>query len=93
MSSVILFWSFFIAQLFLAIAMAISVYRIAIGPRAQDRVLGVDTLYVNAMLLVLVFGLRTGNDVYFAAALLIAILGFVSTVALSKFMMRGEVIE
>ncbi|KIQ02286.1 MULTISPECIES: K+/H+ antiporter subunit F [Rhizobium/Agrobacterium group] len=93
MSSVILFWSFFIAQLFLAIAMAISVYRIAIGPRAQDRVLGVDTLYVNAMLLVLVFGLRTGNDVYFAASLLIAILGFVSTVALSKFMMRGEVIE
>ena len=93
MSSVILFWSFFIAQLFLAIAMAISVYRIAIGPRAQDRVLGVDTLYVNAMLLVLVFGLRTGNDVYFAASLLIAILGFISTVALSKFMMRGEVIE
>ncbi|MES5098269.1 K+/H+ antiporter subunit F [Agrobacterium sp. BA1120] len=93
MSSVILFWSFSIAQLFLAIAMAISVYRIAIGPRAQDRVLGVDTLYVNSMLLVLTFGLRTGNDVYFAAALLIAILGFVSTVALSKFMMRGEVIE
>ena len=61
--------------------------------RAQDRVLGVDKLYVNAMLLVLTFGLRTGNDVYFAASLLIAILGFVSTVALSKFMMRGEVIE
>ncbi|KQO78993.1 K+/H+ antiporter subunit F [Rhizobium sp. Leaf262] len=93
MSSVILFWSFSIAQFFLAIAMALSVYRIAIGPRAQDRVLGVDTLYVNAMLLVLTFGLRTGNDVYFAASLLIAILGFVSTVALSKFMMRGEVIE
>ncbi|MBB3944784.1 multicomponent K+:H+ antiporter subunit F [Rhizobium skierniewicense] len=93
MSSVILFWSFSIAQLFLAIAMALSVYRIAIGPRAQDRVLGVDTLYVSAMLLVLLFGLRTGNDVYFTAALLIAILGFVSTVALSKFMMRGEVIE
>ncbi|KAA3514008.1 MULTISPECIES: K+/H+ antiporter subunit F [Agrobacterium] len=93
MSSVILFWSFSIAQLFLAIAMAISVYRIAIGPRAQDRVLGADTLYVNAMLLVLTFGLRTGNDVYFVASLLISILGFVSTVALSKFMMRGEVIE
>jgi multicomponent K+:H+ antiporter subunit F len=93
MSSVILFWSFSIAQFFLAIAMAIAVYRIAIGPRAQDRVLGVDTLYVNAMLLVLTFGLRTGNDIYFTAALLIAILGFVSTVALSKFMMRGEVIE
>lgn len=55
--------------------------------------LGVDTLYVNAMLLLLTFGLRTGNDIYFEASLLIAILGFVSTVALSKFMMRGEVIE
>ncbi|CVI59714.1 MULTISPECIES: K+/H+ antiporter subunit F [Rhizobium/Agrobacterium group] len=93
MSSIILFWSFSLAQLMLAIAMAISVYRIAIGPRAQDRVLGVDTLYVNAMLLLLTFGLRTGNDIYFEASLLIAILGFVSTVALSKFLMRGEVIE
>ena len=92
MSSIILFWSFSLAQLMLAIAMTISVYRIAIGPRAQDRVLGMDTLYVNAMLL-LTFGLRTGNDIYFEASLLIAILGFVSTVALSKFRMRGEVIE
>ena len=93
MSSIILFWSFSLAQLFLAIAMAISVYRIAIGPRAQDRVLGVDTLYVSSMLLLMTFGLRTGNDIYFEAALLMSILGFVSTVALSKFLMRGEVIE
>lgn len=93
MSSIILFWSFSLAQFMLAIAMTISVYRIAIGPRAQDRVLGMDTLYVNAMLLLLTFGLRTGNGIYFEASLLIAILGFVSTVALSKFMMRGEVIE
>lgn len=93
MSSIILFWSFSLAQIFLAIAMSISVYRIAIGPRAQDRVLGVDTLYVSSMLLLMTFGLRTGNDIYFEASLLIAILGFVSTVALSKFMMRGEVIE
>ncbi len=93
MSSIILFWSFSLAQIFLAIAMSISVYRIAIGPRAQDRVLGVDTLYVSSMLLLMTFGLRTGNDIYFEAALLMSILGFVSTVALSKFMMRGEVIE
>ncbi|MDQ1185007.1 MULTISPECIES: K+/H+ antiporter subunit F [Agrobacterium] len=93
MSSIILFWSFSVAQIFLAIAMSISVYRIAIGPRAQDRVLGVDTLYVSSMLLLMTFGLRTGNDIYFEAALLMSILGFVSTVALSKFLMRGEVIE
>ncbi|MDP9569894.1 UNVERIFIED_ORG: multicomponent K+:H+ antiporter subunit F [Agrobacterium larrymoorei] len=93
MSSIILFWSFSVAQIFLAVAMSISVYRIAIGPRAQDRVLGVDTLYVSSMLLLMTFGLRTGNDIYFEAALLMSILGFVSTVALSKFLMRGEVIE
>ncbi len=93
MSSIILFWSFSLAQLFLGLAMAISVYRIAIGPRAQDRVLGVDTLYVSSMLLLMTFGLRTGNDIYFEAALLMSILDFVSTVALSKFLMRGEVIE
>ncbi len=93
MSSIILFWSFSLAQIFLAIAMSISVYRIAIGPRAQDRVLGVDTLYVSSMLLLMTFGLRTGNDIYFEGALLMSVLGFVSTVALSKFLMRGEVIE
>lgn len=93
MSSIILFWSISFAQLFLAIAMGISVSRIARGPRAQDRVLGLDTLYVCAMLLLLTFAIRTGNVLYFEAALVIAILGFVSTVALSKFLMRGEVIE
>ncbi|WP_313613352.1 K+/H+ antiporter subunit F [Agrobacterium sp.] len=93
MSSIILFWSISLAQLFLAIAMAISVSRIARGPRAQDRVLGLDTLYVCAMLQLLTFAIRTGNVLYFEAALVIAILGFVSTVALSKFLMRGEVIE
>lgn len=93
MSSQILFWSFNLAQLMLALAMVLSVYRVAHGPRAQDRVLGIDTLYINAMLLLLTFGLRTANVVYFEAALVIAILGFVSTVALAKFLMRGEVIE
>lgn len=93
MSSQILFWSFNLAQLMLALAMVLSVYRVAQGPRAQDRVLGIDTLYINAMLLLLTFGLRTANVVYFEAALVIAILGFVSTVALAKFLMRGEVIE
>jgi multicomponent K+:H+ antiporter subunit F len=63
------------------------------GPRAQDRVLGLDTLYVNAMLLILTFGIRSGSTIYFEAALVIALLGFVSTVALAKFLMRGEVIE
>uniref|UniRef100_E6VIH9 Multiple resistance and pH regulation protein F n=1 Tax=Rhodopseudomonas palustris (strain DX-1) TaxID=652103 RepID=E6VIH9_RHOPX len=93
MSSVVLTWSVVIAQVMLALAMACATYRMLVGPRAHDRVLGLDTLYVNAMLLMLTVGIRTGSDVYFEAALIIALLGFVGTVALSKFLMRGEVIE
>lgn len=93
MSSLVLIWSVGIAQVMLALAMACATYRMLSGPRAQDRVLALDTMYVNAMLLMLTIGIRTGSNVYFEAALIIALLGFVGTVALSKFLMRGEVIE
>jgi multicomponent K+:H+ antiporter subunit F len=82
-----------VAQVMLALAMACAAARLAIGPRAQDRVLALDTLYVNAMLLVLVFGIREASTLYFEAALVVAMLGFVSTAALAKFLLRGEVIE
>ncbi len=87
------FWGLGLAQVILAASMVMSAYRIWQGPRAQDRVLGVDSLYMNAMLLMLVHGLRTNLMAYFEAALVIAIIGFASTVALAKFLMRGEVIE
>jgi multicomponent K+:H+ antiporter subunit F len=93
MSGVIIVWAVTIAQIFLVGAMACALLRLARGPRAQDRVLGFDALYVAAMLLVLTIGIRTGSTVYFEAALVISLLGFVSTVALAKFLMRGEVIE
>lgn len=93
MSGVILYWSLLAAQSMLVLAMAIVIYRVARGPRAQERVLGLDTLYMIAMLLLLTFGIETGRDVFFEAALIIALLGFVSTAALAKFIMRGEVIE
>jgi multicomponent K+:H+ antiporter subunit F len=93
MSAIILFWAVTIAQVALAIAMALALVRMIKGPRAQDRVLGLDTLYVNSMLQLLVFGIRTGSTLYFEVALIIGILGFVATVALAKFLMRGEVIE
>lgn len=73
--------------------MACSSIRLFLGPRAQDRVVALDALYVNAMLLLLAFGIRTGSNLYFEIALVIALLGFVGTVALAKFLMRGEVIE
>jgi multicomponent K+:H+ antiporter subunit F len=88
-----LVWSVGAAQILLGLAMACSVFRVMRGPRAQDRVVGFDSLYVNAMLLLVAFGIRTGTTLYFEAALIIAMLGFVSTVALAKFLLRGEVIE
>ena len=93
MSATILAWSLALAQLMLAAAMACAAIRLVRGPRAQDRILGLDTLYVNAMLMLLTFGIRTGSTLYFELTLAIALLGFVATVALAKFLMRGEVIE
>jgi multicomponent K+:H+ antiporter subunit F len=93
MSVAILSWSMLIAQLMLATAMIITVIRMFRGPRAQDRVLALDVLYITAMLLLITFGIRSGVIIYFEAALIIGLLGFVATVALAKFLMRGEVIE
>ncbi|SFJ03486.1 K+/H+ antiporter subunit F [Aerobium aerolatum] len=93
MSATILLWSVTIAQGALALAMCFALIRMMRGPRAQDRVLALDTLYLNSMLMLLSFGIRTGNDMYFEASLIISVLGFVSTGALAKFLMRGEVIE
>jgi len=93
MSAAILFWSISVAQVLLAAAMVLTLYRLVVGPRAQDRVLSLDAMYVIAMLLLVTFGMRAGTVVYFEVALLIGLLGFVGTVALAKFLMRGEVIE
>lgn len=82
-----------VAQIMLALAMGCAAFRMFLGPRAQDRILGLDTFYVNAMLLLLAFGIQTGRTIYFEASLIIALVGFVGTVALAKFLMRGEVIE
>lgn len=91
--STVLTWGITGAQVLLGLALACSALRILWGPRAQDRVLGFDSLYLNAMLLVLTFGIRSGSTLYFEAALMMALLGFVTTVALAKFLLRGEVIE
>ena len=93
MTASILFWSLSIAQVILALAMLAVVYRLIKGPRAQDRILALDTLYVNAMLMLVVFGIRAGTSLYFEVALIVSVMGCVGTVALAKFLMRGEVIE
>ncbi len=76
-----------------AIAMALAVLRLLRGPSAQDRVLALDFIYVNGMLVVLVLGIRYASDMYFEVALLMALFGFVGSAALAKFLLRGEVIE
>ena len=81
------------AQLLLALGMAFAFCRLLRGPRAQDRVLALDTLYVNAMLFILSFGIVWSSRAFFEVALVIGALGFVSTAAAAKFLLRGEVIE
>ena len=81
------------AQVLLLLAMSFSIIRMVRGPRAQDRVLALDALYVIANLLLLSIGIRTGSELYVEAGLIIALLGFAGTLAFSKFLLRGEVIE
>lgn len=93
MSLFILDTALFIAHVMLGFAMLIAGMRIIIGPRAQDRVLALDTFYVNALLFLVLFSIRAEDSVYMELALIIALLGFAATFAFAKFLMRGEVIE
>jgi multicomponent K+:H+ antiporter subunit F len=81
------------AALCFVVAMLLALVRLFLGPSAQDRVLAFDTMYINGMMSLLLLGIRYNSTVYFDMALLIALFGFVSTVALAKFLLRGEVIE
>jgi multicomponent K+:H+ antiporter subunit F len=76
-----------------AVAMGLGVMRLMRGPSAQDRVLALDFLYVVAMLVMLVLAIRYDSSMYFEAALLMVLFGFVSSIAMAKFLLRGEVIE
>ena len=76
-----------------SVAMMLALVRLLRGPSAQDRVLALDFLYVNGMLVMLTLGIFFASGMYFVAALLIALFGFVSSAALAKFLLRGEVIE
>lgn len=77
----------------IALALLLTVARLVRGPSAADRILALDTLSVEAIALILLYGLWSGSGLYFEAALLIAVMGFVSTVALCKFLQRGDIIE
>jgi len=74
-------------------AMALGLVRLLRGPSAQDRVLALDFVYVVGMLVMLVLGIRHDSEMYFEGAMLMVLFGFVASMALAKFLLRGEVIE
>lgn len=75
------------------LALMLNVYRLAKGPDMPDRLLALDTMYVNAIALIVLMGLWLNTKTYFESALLIAMLGFISTVAVCKYLLRGDIIE
>ncbi|MEQ5801023.1 K+/H+ antiporter subunit F [Halomonas sp. H10-9-1] len=74
-------------------ALSLNVYRLTIGPDMPDRLLALDTMYINSIALIVLLGLWLNTKTYFEAALLIAMLGFISTVAVCKYLLRGDIIE
>ena len=87
------YWVLMGSLVMLLAAMGCAVLRLLKGPHAQDRVLALDCMYLNGMLLALVLGIHYGSNAYFEGALLIALFSFVGTTAMAKFLLRGEVIE
>jgi len=86
-------WAIHFALACFATAMLCATIRLLRGPSAQDRILALDTLYINGMLSILMLGIGLGSALYFDIALLVALFGFVGSTAMAKFLLRGEVIE
>jgi multicomponent K+:H+ antiporter subunit F len=82
-----------VAFALLGLSLALTLVRVVRGPDVTDRILALDTLYVNSATMLVLYGLQLGTGRYYEAALLIAMLGFITTVVLSKFLTRGDVIE
>lgn len=82
-----------IGLVLVGLASVLSIYRLWRGPTLPDRILALDTLTINIIALIVLFGIWIGNNINFEAALLMAVLGFISTVALSKYVLRGQIIE
>lgn len=77
----------------LGVALLLNVWRLIKGPSIPDRILALDTMYINTIAVIILYGVHNDTSLYFEAALLIAMLGFVSTVALCKYLLRGDLIE
>lgn len=86
-------WAVMISFAVVAVSQVLAMIRLVIGPNTGDRILALDTMVVNAIGLIVLLGIWQGTRVYFEAALIIAMLGFVSTVAYARFVLRGDIIE
>lgn len=82
-----------LASILVCVALVLCLWRLFKGPDITDRILALDTLYINSIALIILLGLHHGSALYYEGALLIAMLGFVSTAALSKYLLRGDIIE
>ncbi|MFN3375518.1 MAG: K+/H+ antiporter subunit F [Burkholderiaceae bacterium] len=93
MTTTVLPWALDFATACMALSLALCTWRLWRGPQPIDRVLAIDTLYLNAVALTVLLGIRWHTALLYEAALIVAMLGFVSTVALSRYLTRGDVIE
>ncbi|MCO6411474.1 MAG: K+/H+ antiporter subunit F [Thiogranum sp.] len=82
-----------VAFALMALALLLNLWRVVRGPDLPDRILALDTMYVNSIALLVLFGIYLDTMIYFEAALLIAMMGFVGTVAIVKYLLRGDIIE
>ncbi|MDN3378000.1 MULTISPECIES: K+/H+ antiporter subunit F [unclassified Pseudoalteromonas] len=84
---------FLIVFAMIGLSLLLNLWRLVVGPSVPDRILALDTMYINTIALIILYGMNMGTGLYFEAALLIAMLGFVSTVAVCKYLLRGDIIE
>ena len=85
--------SLYIALAAVGIAQLLAMFRLVKGPNTGDRILALDTMVVNAIGLIVLLGITQGTQIYFEVSMIIAMLGFVSTVAYARFVLRGDIIE
>lgn len=77
----------------MSLALLFNLWRVVRGPDLPDRILALDTMYINTIALIVLYGVHEGTEFYFEAALLIAVMGFVGTVAVVKYLLRGDIVE
>ncbi len=82
-----------IAMVLMILALILNIWRVIVGPDTADRILALDTLYINSIGLLVLLGIHMASSAYFEAALLIAMIGFIGTTALCKYLLRGDIIE